>query len=83
VRNINQKSLDGDKMKVQKEIFILNATREKPDGTVEQLSNEEAQVLFSPDGYKNQMPDGTVTITWIEGQPEDILNILLGYPCFE
>jgi hypothetical protein len=73
-----------------KKVFILDATIEKPDGSVEQLSAKEAQVLMRPDGQKMlditvalAKGDGTVTISWIEGQPGQILNVLLGYPYFE
>ncbi len=76
----------------EKRLFILDAEIKRPDGTIEQLSTEEAQVLVRPDGKSIQLPkdglsglSGTYdfTITWIEGEPGQILNMLIGYPCFE
>lgn len=53
----------------EKELFIVDAQVEKPDGTVEQLSAEEALTFFmQPDGQRGQaLKDGTYTISWLEG----------------
>jgi hypothetical protein len=67
----------------KKEVFILNATIEKPEGIVEQLNAKEALLFMGFADNIGKHLTGTVTITWIEGSPEQILNILSGYPYFE
>jgi hypothetical protein len=69
----------------EREIFILDAQATLPDGTVQQLSSEEAQALMAGSGVKSLGEQGTmdVTISWIEGTPGQILDILCGFPLFE
>lgn len=73
----------------EKRLFILDAEVKRSDGTVEQLSTEEAQAFIRPDGKSIQLSKDGIsstydfTITWIEGEPGQILNALLGYPYFE
>jgi hypothetical protein len=69
----------------EREIFILNGQATLPDGTVQQLSSEEAKELMTDRGVKKLCEQGAmdVTISWIEGTPGQILNILCGRPIFK
>jgi hypothetical protein len=59
----------------EREIFILDAQATLPDGTKRHFSNEEATTLM-----QGQLPtgliDGDVTISWIEGTPVQILQMM-------
>jgi hypothetical protein len=69
----------------EREIFILDAQARLSDGTVQPLGSEEAKELMAGSSVKKLSEQGTidVTISWIEGTPGQILNILCGYPVFE
>ena len=62
-------------MSEQQEIYITSATRENPDGTIEQLSHEEAQSLLvsSDDATRIIFSSGIVSVDWIEATPEQFL----------
>src|SRR5712691_5454721 len=63
----------------EREIFILDAQATMPDGTIQQVSSEESKAIMAgSDTYKKWSGQGTVdvTITWLEGTPEQIMQML-------
>lgn len=61
----------------QKKVYVLRATLKRPDGTVQQLSNEEARrIMFGYNGKYVGLPPGDVTVSWVEGTSDQILDFL-------